>query len=91
MDIVYHNLLWVSISCGATTDYIDEQIIICGCFLSIDFSVSSGYGCCIGLDTIEDYLILRAVVLTYIYGISFNTPARAAAVVPRWESGLPML
>ena len=35
--------------------------------------MSSGYGCHIDLDTIENYLILRAVVLTYIYGISFTT------------------
>ena len=37
------------------------------------------------------YLIVRAVVLTYIYGICFATPARVAVVAPRWMSGLPML
>ena len=89
--MIYHNPLWVSISCGSTTDHVAEQFIICGCFLSVDSSVSSGYGCCIDLDTIEYDLILRAVVLTYIYGISFTTPARVAAVAPRWTSGHPML
>ena len=43
------------------------------------------------MDVIEDNLILRAVVLTYIYGISFTTPARIVVVAPRWASGLPML
>ena len=49
MDIIYHNLLWVSISCGSTTDCINEQFIICGCFLCIDHSASSGYGWYISL------------------------------------------
>ena len=84
MDVIYHYLLWVSISYGSTIDCIDEQFIVCGCFLSVGCSASSGYGCHISLDTIENYLILRAVVLTYIYGVSFDTPARAAAVAPRW-------
>ena len=89
MDVVYHYLFWVSISCGSTIDCINEQFIVCGCFLSVDCSASSGYGCCISLDTIENYLILRAVVLTYIYDVSFATPPRAVAVAPRWVSGLP--
>ena len=53
--------------------------------------MSSGYGCHFGLDTMENYLILRAVVLTYICGISFTTPAGVAAVAPGWVSGLPTL
>ena len=53
--------------------------------------MSSSYDCCIGLDTIENYLILRAMILTYIYGISFTTPARVVALVPRWASRLPTL
>ena len=31
--------------------------------------MGSDYSCYIGLDTVESYLVLRAVVLTYIYGI----------------------
>ena len=46
---------------------------MCGCFPSADCSVNSGYGCHISLDTIENYLILRAVILTCIYGVSFAT------------------
>ena len=53
--------------------------------------MSSGYGCYIGLDTIENYLMLRAVVLTYIYSISVSTPARMAAVAPRQAFEIPML
>ena len=81
----------MSIFYSSTIDHINEQFVICGFFLSVDFSVSSGYSCCIGLDTIENYLILRAVVLSYIYGISFTIPARAVAVAPQWASGLPTL
>ena len=44
-----------------------------------------------GLDAVESYLILRTVVLTYIYGICFATPARVAVVAPRQASGFPML
>ena len=52
-------------------------------------STGSGYSCHIGLDAVESYLILRAVVLAYIYGICFTTPCRAAVVAPRvgiWTS-----
>ena len=91
MDITYHYLFRVSVSYGSIVDCINEQFITCGCSLSVPCSMSSGYSCHIGLDTIENYLILRAVVLTYIYVISFTTPARVAAVAPRRESGLPML
>ena len=83
MDLIYHYLFWMSISYGSTVECIDEKFVVCRCFLSVDCSMSSAYGCCFGLDTIENYLILRAVVLTYIYGISFTTPARVAAVASR--------
>ena len=53
--------------------------------------MGSGYSCHIGLDTMESYLILRAVVLTYIYGICFATPARAVVVAPKQVSGLPIM
>ena len=66
-----------------SSSYVGASLVLC--------SVSSVYDCCIGLNTIEKYLILRAVVLTYIYGVSFTTPARVAAVAPRQASGLPML
>ena len=79
------------ISYSSTIDHSDEELIACRCFLCVDFSVSSGYSCCVDLDTIENYLILKTVVLTYIYGINFTIPARVAAVAPRWASGLPML
>ena len=68
MDI-YHYLFRVSVSYGTIVDCINEQFIICGCSLSVACSVGSGYSCHIGLDAMESYLILRAVVLTYIYGI----------------------
>ena len=45
----------------------------------------------IGLETVESYLILRAVVLTDIYGICFATLPRAVVMVPRWVSGLHLL
>ena len=90
-DIVYHDLFWVDVSCDSIVDYIIEQFIVGGCSLSVACSMCSGYSCHVGLDTIENYLILRAVVLVYIYGISFTTPARVAAVAPRQASGLPML
>ena len=48
----------VSHTCS-TIDHTDEQFTICGCFLSVGLSVSSGYSCHISLDTIENYLILR--------------------------------
>ena len=35
-DIIYHNLLWVSISYSSTIDCIDEQLIAWGCFLSVN-------------------------------------------------------
>ena len=35
MDIIYHNLLWVSISYSSTIDHIDEQLITWGSFLSV--------------------------------------------------------
>ena len=91
IDIIYHDLFWVYVSYGSAVDHINEQFIICGCSLSVACSVSSGYSCHIGLDTAENYLILRAVVLTYIYDICFTTPARAVAVAPRHASGLSML
>ena len=64
---------------------------MCGHSFSVACSMGSGYSCHIGVDAMESYLILRAVVLTYIYGVCFATPARAAVVAPRWASGLPML
>ena len=64
---------------------------MCGCSLSVGCSMGGGYSCHIGLGTIEGYFIWRAVVLAYIYGISFTTPARVAVVAPRWTSGLSML
>ena len=81
----------MGVSYGTIVDCINEQFIICGCSLSVTCSVGSGYSCHIGLDTMESYLILRVVILTYIYGICFTTPARAAVVAPMWASGLPML
>ena len=90
-DIIYHYLFSVGVSHSSIVDCINEQFIICGCIIGVNCSASSGYGCHIGLDTIENYLILRAVVLAYVYGISFTTPARVVAAAPRWASGLPML
>ena len=91
MDITYHYLFRVSVSYSTIVDCINEQFIMCGCSLSVACSVGNGCSCHIGLDAIEGYLILRAVVLTYIYGISFTSPARVAVVALRWVSGLPML
>ena len=91
MDIIYHNLFWVDVSCSSIVDHINEQFIVGGCSLNVVCRMSSGCSCHIGLDTIENYLILRVVVLTYIYGICFPTPARVAAVAPRWASGLPLM
>ena len=90
-DIIYHNLFWVGVSHGSIVDHINEQFLLCGCFLSDDCSMRSGYSCQISLGTIENYPILRAVVLAYIYGISFTTPARVAALAPRWVSGQPTM
>ena len=90
-DVAYHYLFRVSASYGSIVDCISEEFIICGCSLSVACRMSSGYSCHIGLDTIGNYLILRAVVLAYIYGISFTTTAKVAAVAPRWASGLLML
>ena len=59
-------MLWVSISNGTIVDCISEQFIECGHSLSVACSMGSGYSCHIGLDTVESYLISRAVVLTYI-------------------------
>ena len=64
---------------------------MCGCSLSVAGSAGSGYSCHTGWDTVESYLMLRTVVLTYIYGIWLTTSARAAPMAPRWASGLPML
>ena len=89
--ISYHYFLWVSVSDGAMVNCINEQFIMCGCSLSVACSMGSGYSCHIGVDVAESYLILRAVVLTYIYGVCFTTPARAAVVAPRQASGLSML
>ena len=72
-------------------DCINEQLIVCGCSLSIARRTGSGCSCHIGLDAMESYLMLRAVVLAYIYGICFATPPRVAVVVPRWASGLHLL
>ena len=69
MDITYHYLFGVSVSNSAIVDCINEQFIMCGCSLSVACSMGSGYSCHIGLDTIEGYLILRAVVLAYIKGL----------------------
>ena len=91
MDVTYHYFFGMGVSDGTIVDCINEQFIICGCFLSVACSVGSGYSCHVGLDTMESDLILRAVVLTYIYGICFTTPARAVVVAPRRASGLPML
>ena len=46
-----------------------------GAPLVLPVVVSSGYSCHVGLDAMESYLILRAVVLAHIYGICFTTPA----------------
>ena len=86
MDISYHYFFWVSVSYGTIVDCINEEFIIYGHSLSVACSVGSGYSCHIGLDTVESYLILRAVVLAYIYGVSFTTPARAVVVALRWAS-----
>ena len=47
--------------------------------------------CCVGLDVVWGYLILRALVLSDIYGVCFVLLPLAVAVVPRWASGLPLL
>ena len=91
MDASYHYFFGVSVSNGTMVDCINEQFIMCGCSLSIACGMGSGYSCHIGLDVVESYLMLRAVVLTKIYGICFATPPRAAVVVPRWTSGLHLL
>ena len=36
MDIIYHNLFWVSISYSSTIKCINKQLITWGCFLSIN-------------------------------------------------------
>ena len=91
VQTAYHYLFGVSVSYSTIVDCINEQFIVCGCSLSVACSAGSGYSCHIGLDAIESYLILRAVVLAYIYGICFTTPARVAVMAPRWVSGLSML
>ena len=91
MDITYHYFFGMGVSYSTIVDCINEQFIMCGCSISVACSMDSGYSCHIGLDTMENYLILRAVVLAYIYGICFTTPARVAVVAPRWASGLPRL
>ena len=91
MDICYLYVFGVSVSDGSMVDCINEQLIVCGCSLSVACSTSSGYSCHIGLNTVESYLILRAVVLTDIYCVCFTTLPRVAVVAPRWASGLPML
>ena len=82
-DITYHYLFGVSVSDGTIVDCINEQFILYGCSLSVACSMGSGYSCHIGSDTVESYLLLRAVVLTDIYGICFTTPAMVAVVAPR--------
>ena len=84
---IYHYFFGVSVSDGAVVDCIDEQFIVCGCSLSVACSMGSGYSCHIGLDSMESYLMLRAVVLATICGICFATLPRAVVVVPRWASG----
>ena len=73
MDISYYYLFRVSASNGTIVGCINEQLIMCGCSLGVTCSTGSGYSCHIGLETVESYLILRAVVLAYIYGICFTT------------------
>ena len=91
MDISYHYFFGVSESDCTIVDCINEQLIMLGCSLSVACSAGSGYSCHIGLDAVKNYLILRAVVLTYICGICFTPLPRAAVVAPRWASALPML
>ena len=91
MDVTYHYLFGMGVSNGTIVDCINEQFLICGCSLNVACSTGSGCSCHIGLDNVESYLIVRAVVLTSIYGVCFTTPARAAVVAPRWAPGLPML
>ena len=91
MDVSYHNFFRMGVSYSTIVDCIIEQFIMCGHSLSVACSAGIGYSCHIGLDTMESYLILRAVVLVYIYGISFATPAKTVVVAPLWASGLPML
>ena len=90
-DITYHYLFGVSVSYGTMVDCINEKFIMCGCSLSFACSMGSDYSGHIGSYTIEGYCILRAVVLTYIYGVCFTTPARVVVVAPRQASGLSML
>ena len=82
-NISYHYLFGMDASYGTIVDCINEQFIVCGCSFSVACSTVSGYSCHIGLDTMEGYLTLRAVVLAYIYDICSATPARAAVVAPR--------
>ena len=60
MDIVYHNLLWVSISYSSTIDHIHKQFIAWGSFLSVNLyhiiflplstvSMTGGLLCSVGL------------------------------------------
>ena len=91
MDVAHHYFFGIGVSYGTIVDCINEQFIICGHALSVVCSMGRGYSCHIGLDIVESYLILRAVVLTYIYGVCFTTPARGVIVAPRWASGVPML
>ena len=81
----------MSVSDGTIVDCINEQFIVCGCSPSVACSAGSGYSHHIGLDTVESYLILKDMVLAYIYGICFTTTARVAVVDPRQASGFPML
>ena len=53
MDISYHYFFAVSVSDGTMVDCINEQLIMCGCSLSVACSAGSGYSCNIGLETVD--------------------------------------
>ena len=79
----------MDVSYSTIVDCINEQFIVCGCSLSVACSVGSGYICHIGLDTMESYLILRAVVLAYIYGLGrcldFSCCSTVGGCIPWWR------
>ena len=83
--------LGMGVSDGTGVDCINGQFVMCGCSLGVACSMSSGCSCHFGSDAMESYLILRAVVLTDIYGVCFATLPKAVVVAPRWASGLPLL
>ena len=89
MNIIYHYLLWVSISYSSTVNCIDDQLIAWGCFLSVklyhisflSFSMASMTGGLISSIRLSELVANRSRAAAFFLPVTFLGTALADGVL----------